>query len=96
MSSRTERLSHVGMEGKTVLGGGTRKCKGPEVGICLEYSGMGRVHCAWVEGMRKRVRGDEIREAGGAKVGVGTLVGRHCSRPVINDGGWAQRGSSGG
>lgn len=59
----------------------------------MEYLGLGRVHCAWVEGMRKRVRGDEIREVGRTKVGAGTLVGRHCSRPVTNDGGRAQRSS---
>ena len=58
----------------------------------LGVFGLGRAHCAWVEGMRKRVRGEEIREVGGA----GTLVGRQCGRPVLTDGGWAQGGSSGG
>lgn len=34
----SERMSHVGMWGRTGTGNGNSQCKGPEVGMCLVCS----------------------------------------------------------
>lgn len=79
---RIEDLSHVSIQGKTVLRGGSR-CKGPEVGMSSEESGISRVHCVWSEGGRGR---GEMKSEGwaGVKVGTERPTGMQGNRPAAS------------
>ena len=39
---RSEGMTHVDIRGKSIPGKGNSKCKLPEAGLCLLYSGIAR------------------------------------------------------
>lgn len=44
---RSEKVSHVKMEGQRIPSRGSRKCKGPGAGVCLSEEGG---QCGWSKG----------------------------------------------